>query len=155
MYSSTGMTGFGSGWFWLHLHWFFGAFAIVGFILLTVWAIKNLSGDKLKSVTMWLLGIGIVGTLATAPFAANGFQWMMGARHGGYGLKGGMMNNSMMMQMMDMMMGHDEGIDGEEHDEHEEMEEMMRQMMQGTWHDQQGKTRGMMMDDMGNGMMDQ
>ena len=135
MYSTTGMTGIGSGSFWLHLHGLFGALTIVGFVLLTAWALKNLSGAALKSVTLWLLGIGIIGVLLTAPFAANSFQW----RHSGYANKdGGMMMNGpmgstgspqVMMQMMNTMMSHDEGVEGAEHDEHEEMEEMMRTMM--------------------------
>jgi hypothetical protein len=144
-FPSTGMTGLGSGMFALHLHWFFGAFAIVGFILLTVWALKNLSGEKLKSFTMWILVIGIIGTLLTAPFAAKGIQWMVGAWHGNYGMKHSMMNGSM-MQMMDMMMGHDEGATGKSHEDHKEMQEMMEQMMEGRWHDTSGNVRsGMMM----------
>jgi hypothetical protein len=161
MMSTTGLWGIGAGVFWLHLHWFFGAFAIVGYILLTVWALKNLTGEKLKSVTVWLLAIGIIGTLLTAPLAAGGFQWMMGARHGGYGLNNGMTNNSMMMdgpmmmRMMDMMMGHDEGTEGEEHGEHEDMEEMMRKMMGPYGESEAGNRPGMMMDTTGNGMMNQ
>ncbi len=128
MMSTTSMTGVGTGMFWLHLHWIFGGFAIVGFILLTVWAYKNLSGDKLKSATMWILAIGIIGTLVTAPFAASGFQWMMSTSRGGNGT-GHMMDGSHMQQMMQMMMGHDEGTAGTSHEEHQEMQQMMQNMM--------------------------
>lgn len=135
----------------LHLHWIFGAATLVGFILLTVWALKHLEPEKLRSFTALLLIVGITGTLLTAPLAVTGFRWMMGVVRSDS--MGQMWNAGMMEQMMNMMMGHDEGTEGEEHDEHEEMEEMMRQMMQGTWHDQQGNTRGMMMENMGNRMM--
>lgn len=60
--------------FWLHVHWFFTAFSLVGFILLTVWAWRNLPKDKLKSFSIWLLVVGIVGTLATASLASAGFR---------------------------------------------------------------------------------
>ena len=128
MWNTIGMTGIGSGMFWLHLHWIFGGFAIVGFILLTVWALKNLTGDKLKTTTMWILAIGIIGTLITAPFAATGFQWMVNSWRGGGGMNH-MTNNSHMQQMMQMMMGHDEGVTGESHEEHQDMQRMMQDMM--------------------------
>lgn len=147
--TTIGFAGPGTAMFWLHLHWFFGAFAIVGFILLTVWAAKKLSAENLKSFTIWLLVIGIVGTLLTAPLAFSGFQRMANSWNGGYGNH--MMGNGMMMQnMMEMMMKHDTG-NGDE--EHEEMEEMMQEMM-SPWHDTSGNVRGMM-DEAGNrpGMM--
>lgn len=62
---------------WLHIHWFFGSFAIVGFILLTVWALRSLRKETLKTLTLWLLVIGIVGTLVSAPLAMPGAQWIM------------------------------------------------------------------------------
>jgi len=139
----------GAAMFWLHLHWFFGAFAIVGFILLTVWAVKKLSDEKLKSFTIWLLVIGIVGTLLTAPLAFSGFQQMAYSWNGSYG-NHMMINGVKMQNMMEMMMEHDEG-NGDE--EHREMEGMMQEMMSPR-HDT-GGNRGDMMNEAGNrpGMM--
>ena len=65
----------GAGVFWLHVHFFFGIFALVGFILLTVWALKFLSASSLKSLSKWLLIIGILGALLSAPLAAPGVHW--------------------------------------------------------------------------------
>lgn len=140
--NTTGMAGIGSGLFWLHLHWIFVGFAIVGFVLLTVWALRTLKGNHLRSLMLWLLTVGIIGTLVTAPLAAGGFRWMAGARHGGTGLdgtggmKGMMMDSQMMMRMMDMMMNHDHDENDEAMDEgasghvmEDEQEEMVNGMM--------------------------
>ena len=75
----------GSGTFaWFHVHWFFGAFALVGFVLLVVWAVKNLNKEHLLNWAVALLVIGILGSLLTSGF--GGRAWgMMGGNFGGYG----------------------------------------------------------------------
>jgi len=75
---------YSAGMVWLHIHWFFGSFAIVGFILLTVWALRNLRKETLKTLTLWLLVVGIVGTIVTAPLAMAGAQWIMQQLRGEY-----------------------------------------------------------------------
>ena len=126
MMSSIGFSGIGFGMFWLHLHWFFGAFAIVGFIFLVVWGLKHLNAHNLKSVAMGLLTIGIVGSLLTAPLAAFDLKSVMSVWGNRYNMNG--IGGPMMMNMMNKMMDHDEGVGGEDHDEHEEMQEMLRSM---------------------------
>lgn len=92
---------------WLHAHWFFAGFSIVGFVLFTVWAWKTLKGDKLKNLSIWLLAIGILGTLLTASPAMQGFYDMFNGMHGKYG-------------MMNRMM------DGDEYDQYDRMPMMNR-----------------------------
>jgi hypothetical protein len=104
----------------LHLHWFFGAFAIIGLILLTVFAIRSLRKEQLKTLTIWLLVVGIAGSLLTAPFSPLGL-W----HRGGGKTHHMMMNKGNMQQMMQMMMGHNEGTTGKDHDEHVQMQEMI------------------------------
>lgn len=129
MINTTGMNGMGLGIIWLHVHWFFGGFAIVGFILLIIWAAKHLSDKPLKSLTIWLLTVGIIGTLITAVPAMSGFQRMMSVWRGADGMQHMMnkdeqhMNMPMMEQMMKMMMEHastrsehGDAIDTEDHD---------------------------------------
>ncbi|MCA9371130.1 MAG: hypothetical protein KC680_04185 [Candidatus Peregrinibacteria bacterium] len=72
-----------------HAHMFFASFAIVGFILLTFWALKNLQKDKLKSAAVWLLVVGILGTLVTAPLATKGWKTMHPGMHSMGMMKGG------------------------------------------------------------------
>jgi len=83
----------GAGTMWLSFHWVFGAFAFLGFILLTVWAVKNLSGGKLKSAAIWLLVVGILGSMLTAGPALFGLGNAMSVVSGGQG----MMRGSRMM----------------------------------------------------------
>lgn len=135
-FTTAGMNGLGTGAFWLHLHWFFIGLSVVGLILFSIWAVKNLRADKLKALSIWVLVAGIIGMLLTAPFSATGFVRMMHSINTGNNM---MMNNGSMMMpfrndrnmqgMMEMMMDHDEGVTGEEHDEHEEMRQMMQNMM--------------------------
>ncbi len=74
---------------WFHIHWFFGAFALVGFVLLVVWAIKNLNKERLLNWAVVLLVLGILGSILTSGF--GGAFW--GSRFG-YGMMGaGMMGN--------------------------------------------------------------
>ena len=71
---------FGGFSFGHHVHMVFGLFFFVGLILFTIWAVQNLKGGDLKKWVVWLLVIGVLGWLLTAPMGGFGF--------GGYG-KGG------------------------------------------------------------------
>ena len=99
--ATTGMKGIKAGIFLLHIHWFFGAFAIIGFILLTFWALRNLSKERLKTFAIWLLAIGIIGSLLTAPAAGLKWKKMAHKRSGAY--QG---NHMMKQEMMNKMMQH-------------------------------------------------
>jgi hypothetical protein len=116
---------------WLHIHWFFAVTALVGFVLITVWAMKHLSGEKLKITAISVLAAGIVGALLTAPLAVSGLRTVHASKSGMECKMMGSVGNSMMTQMMQRMMDHDAGITGPTHDEHQEMEGMMRMMMGG------------------------
>lgn len=142
MMTTTGTVEMGSSIIWLHIHWFFGAFAIAGFILLIAWAIKNLSGGAQKSLIILLLLVGIAGTLLTAIPAATGFQQMAKTWQGG-----GMKHCPMMTQMMETMMEHDK----EGHSEMREMMEsmgspQMEMMMEESDEEANGSMEHMMMD---------
>lgn len=83
----------GGSFAWFHVHWFFGAFALVGFVLLVVWAVKNLTKERLLNWATALLIIGILGSLLTS--GAGAAFWGMGS--GGLGRFGyGMMGPAMM-----------------------------------------------------------
>ena len=120
MMNTTGMpaaaTVSNAGILWLHLHWFFGAFAIAGFILLVVWAAKNLPGKTQKTLVLWLLIAGIGGTLLTAVPAVAGVQSMVNAGRGGQH-ECPMMNMPMMEDMMNMMMDSGSSSQAEHHPE--------------------------------------
>ena len=94
MFNMMNTIGFGtlSGWV---LHWAFGTLWIVGVILFLAWAIKYLSAEKLKSWSIWLFVIGLIGAILTAPFSLAGWQWFLGST-----VRGGMMNGGFMQQMM-------------------------------------------------------
>jgi hypothetical protein len=123
MMNTTGMTGLGLPLFWLHTHFVFGTVAIIGGILFTVWALKNVQGAALKSLAIWVAAIGVVGTLITASLGATAWSWMMSGKHGG-----GMQECPMHEQMMQQMMGHGEE-EGSTHEEHQKMQEMMQKIM--------------------------
>ncbi|OGJ58893.1 hypothetical protein A2635_01685 [Candidatus Peribacteria bacterium RIFCSPHIGHO2_01_FULL_51_9] len=124
MMNTLGFSEYSSGFFWVHVHWFFGLFALVGFILLTVWALKFLSAQSLKSLASWLLVVGILGSLLTAPLAATGVQWVMGQWKGKAAMH--MVQKEMMGQMMQQMTDHDGKT---KHADHAPMMDMMQQMM--------------------------
>lgn len=75
---------------WFHVHWFFGAFALVGFIFLVVWGFRHLSKEHLLNWAMVLLVIGILGSLLTSGAGARVWGMMGGGfgRSGGYGMMG-------------------------------------------------------------------
>ena len=143
--NSTGMSGTGTTMFLLHFHWIFISFVIVGFILLTSWALKNLTGKQLQSLAIWILTIGILGSLITAPFAAKGIHSKMNTAGSTCGIGNSamcdmehMQDQGHMEEMMKMMMDHDEvNADAD----HEMMQDKLLEMKQGMSHDQAGNVR--------------
>jgi hypothetical protein len=61
-----------------HLHVVFGAILAIGFVLLLMWAYKNLSKDKLKNLSLWFILVGGVGVLLTGMWGMRGWQMMHG-----------------------------------------------------------------------------
>src|SRR5262249_5138994 len=86
-----------------HVHAVFAVIAVVGVILFLVWATK-LKPDQLKKWVIWLLALGLLGSLITSPYALWGSHMMMGERDGGME-EHGMMDGSKMMQGEKMMDG--------------------------------------------------
>lgn len=58
--------GFQAGLFLPYFQSFFGLFTLVGFVLLTYWAMHNLSKHHLRTAAVTILGTGLVGLLFTA-----------------------------------------------------------------------------------------
>lgn len=107
-FPTTGITGVPSALLWLHLHWLAGGAAIIGAILFTVWALRNLQGNVLRTLALWLMIGGSVVILLTAPLAGGAILLLLGRGNGMH--HGGMMNSSSMgamMRMMEMMDAHD------------------------------------------------
>ena len=70
----------------------FGMMALIGIVLLVAWAIKHLPAQKAKNLGLWLLAVGVVGTIlmVTLPlFAGMHGSWKMMGGDGRY--RGGMM----------------------------------------------------------------
>lgn len=70
------MTGISSLAFWFHVHLFFGLPLITGVVLFIVWASRNVAKGDLKKLSLWLIAVGVVGALLTAP-VASGFKMML------------------------------------------------------------------------------
>jgi hypothetical protein len=62
------------GWIWLHIHWFFVALAMFGFLAGLIWLIKHASKKEFKQIFAWTAGIGVIGLLLTAPLALSGWD---------------------------------------------------------------------------------
>lgn len=62
------------GW---HTHAMFGLALFIGLVLFVAWAIKHLKKDVLGKWVLWLVVIGLVGMLLTAPFAWQGMNHKM------------------------------------------------------------------------------
>jgi len=105
--------------FWLHVHWFFALTTLVGGIFFLVWGLKNLSGQKLMTLALWLLALGVTGALATSPFKIMGVRWFL------HEWRGGPVKDTM-QNMMDTMSEHD---GGKKNAAHMEMMDMMKGMM--------------------------
>ena len=78
----------------IHLHALFGFMAIIGGIFFTVWGLKNVHGKDLKKLSLWLLVIGVIGILLTAPFAGLFFERFVQG-------PGSMMNRGYPQKMME------------------------------------------------------
>ena len=107
---TTGITGAGFGIVWLHVHWLFAALAVAGLVLLIIWATKEFSKEKLRSLVIWMLSIGIIGTLITAS-ASVGLHGMNSKHCDG--------------SMMKRMMKHSSESEGSEGMNNGDMKNMM------------------------------
>ncbi len=61
------MRGLASFAFWFYVHKIFLLASLVGVILFVVWAVKNVPKDQLKKLSLWLIVLGLLGALLTAP----------------------------------------------------------------------------------------
>ncbi|MDD5026048.1 MAG: hypothetical protein PHH13_01585 [Candidatus Peribacteraceae bacterium] len=75
------------------IHFFFGVVALTGLVLFIVWASKNLKKESLKTLSIWLIVLGILGALLTFPMTAGGLRTMFSARS--LGGPGWMMNRDL------------------------------------------------------------
>ncbi|MFH0851813.1 MAG: hypothetical protein V1876_03625 [Candidatus Peregrinibacteria bacterium] len=66
MMTDFARSGFDPGMLGLHFQSFFAVFTLVGFVLLTYWAMHNLSKNHLRNVAITILGVGLVGLLTAA-----------------------------------------------------------------------------------------
>ena len=80
------------------LHGLFAAAGALGALLLVAWAIKHLSGPKLKKLGLWFFAVGIIGCILVGGMAFGmgggrvgmmGGGWMQGGRGQGWGRDGG------------------------------------------------------------------
>jgi hypothetical protein len=109
--------------------WGLHILSIVGFfsgvIFLIVLAIKTFTPAQLKT---WAIGLLIGGTiLCLFTVAMIGRPWIGPGHYGSSGMNG--MQMQMMNTMMERMMEHNQGTNGEEQMEHGDMMQMMRMMM--------------------------
>ncbi len=95
------------------LHSLFAVCAVLGGALLFAWAVKHLTGAKLKKVGVWLLGIGIVGCIAVVVISYGMME--IGERHGmRVGEKWMQRADDDMMQMWDEHDNYDDADYGQE-----------------------------------------
>lgn len=99
-----------SGW---HLHMFFGLAAIVGFILLTAWAWKELKGKELKKWALILVTVGVIGSVLTAGFGKAGWNSMWEGKNKMMSGKNQMTNSNMMQGGMPMMQNGQQMMSGQ------------------------------------------
>jgi hypothetical protein len=67
--------------FGIHIQALFGALTLVGLILLTYWAIRYLNKEHLRAVAIWILAVGLIGSILCT-WLANSFRW--GRPHMGF-----------------------------------------------------------------------
>lgn len=63
---------FAFGW---HLHLFFGVAAFLGVVFLLMWAHKSFDKKQMKQWTLWLLVVGIVGSLLTSQYSWKSMKY--------------------------------------------------------------------------------
>ena len=96
-----------------------------GVLFLIVLAIKTFTPAQLKT---WAIGLLIGGTiLCLFTVAMIGRPWIGPGHYGSSGTNG--MQMQMMNTMMERMMEHNQGTNGEDQMEHGDMMQMMRMMM--------------------------
>lgn len=74
-----GLTELGVGFSWLamHFHMMFMLSLLLGLILFMVWAIRDLKAKKLVKLFIWMLAVGVIGSIITAYFLPWGnFEFM-------------------------------------------------------------------------------
>jgi len=109
---------------WL-IHWIGGTLWIVGAVLFVVWAVKHLTPEHLRSLSLWTFVVGVLISILTASAAAQGMQWLLGGGHGGATTdadSNGSMMNGMMRTQND--------VTSLEHQEHEQILQSIRQSAQ-------------------------
>jgi hypothetical protein len=93
------------------LHASFSIIAALGVLFFVVWAVKHLSVQKLKSLWIWFLVIGIIGSLLTCPILL-GIQNPFGGREAYHRFDKngeGMMQNMLEQMQRNGMMQNDVG----------------------------------------------
>jgi hypothetical protein len=95
-----------------------------GVLFLIVLAIKTFTPAQLKSWAIWLMVVGTIVYLFT--IAITGRPWI-GLHYRDANMGG--MHMQQMGKMMEMMMKHNGGANGEDQEEHGDMMQMMRMMM--------------------------
>lgn len=60
----------------IYLHMIFVLVLIIGIAFLIIWAAKTLDKKTLKTWAIWLIIIGIIGTLLSCPFGRSGYAGM-------------------------------------------------------------------------------
>ncbi len=107
---------FGTLSIWHYSHMLFCLLFLVGLVLLIVWLAKNLKKEDLRKTVIWLLALGALGALVTAPLG----MWGSGASVRGWGGHGYMMGGFSGNQMFECI---------QDEECHEEMEDLMHNMM--------------------------
>lgn len=92
-YFNAGVPGLAYGW---HIHGFFGLMSLIGAILLIILAVRTMDKKELRTWTIWLIAIGIIGTILTSSWGFYGSSELFGGMMG----KQGYMQNVNWQQMM-------------------------------------------------------
>jgi len=61
-------------WLGMQLHMVFAMMCFLGVVLFLIWAFRVLDKKKMFSWAVWLLVIGVLGTLLTAELGGRGFE---------------------------------------------------------------------------------
>jgi len=59
-------------WFAMHFHMLFMLTIVLAVILFMVWAIRDLKAKKLVKLFIWMLAVGVIGSVITAFFLPAG-----------------------------------------------------------------------------------
>jgi hypothetical protein len=69
--------------FWMHVHCIAAVVAIVGAIFFFIWALRHLSGNGLRTLSLIMLGGGLVVALLTAPMVGSMHQLLKSEKNKG------------------------------------------------------------------------